>query len=353
MPPGVNAQATPQESVVMGRRSETVVAETVPETTEPEKKTDPKQPEPPEKQTSIYPIPEEEITYTGGRYRNQKFRYRLHIPDIEEGKTYPLILWLHGYGGERGDNNRGQLGHSRHMFSKGAEKSHYPFFALFPQCPLDNPGWHNGRSKDDQMATVAMSMVDQVCSEHPIDPNRIILFGISGGGTSCWRMLAENPYRFAAVVPTAAGPCETSLIESLPKDVPVWVFMYNGDRAIQPPRVRQAIKTMQERGVKVGVTEFLGTSHFSWEPAFTQMDVLDWMLFQRRGGAIWYPAAMPHWPRTKRSIVYSYFSCTWLPGMILAGILLVRIDRKRVLKRYYEHETTQEQPEQENDHEEE
>ena len=297
---------------------------------------------------SIYPIPEGEIVYTGGRYQDQKFRYRLHIPEMEEGKTYPLILWLHGYGGERGDDNQAQLGHSHLLFSRGTEKKTYPFFVLFPQCPVDNPGWYNGRNKDDQMATVALAMVDQVCNEYPIDKDRIILFGISGGATCCWRMLAENPSRFAAVVPTAAGPCETSLMGSLPTDVPVWVFMHNGDAVIQPPRVRQAIKMMKERGVKVGVTEFIGTTHNSWEPAFLQVDVLDWMLLQQRDRFVWYPPAMPHWPQAKRSVAYAWFSCALLPGAILVGILLVRWDRKRTLRRLDRLTINSEQLEREN-----
>ena len=286
----------------------------------------------PEEPSSIHPISEGEIIYTGGRYKNQTLRYRLHIPDMEKGKTYPLILWLHGYGGERGDNNQSQLAHTQLMFSRGTEKKAYPFFALFPQCPLDNPGWYHSRDKDDQMATVALAMVDQICNEYPVDKNRIVLFGISGGATCCWRMLAENPSRFSAVVPAAAGPCEASLIASLPTDVPVWIFMHSDDAAIQPPQVRQAIKTMRERGVKVGVTEFIGSAHNSWEPAFDKMDVLDWMLLQRRDQFIWYPPAMPHWPQAKRSVVYAWLSCVWLPGAILVGALIVRWDRKRTLR---------------------
>jgi len=331
---GVNAQDTPQET-------ETVTAEDA----EPAKETaESKQPEPPRKQTSIHPIPEGELFYTGGRYKNQKFRYRVHIPDIEAGKTYPLILWFHGYGGERGDNNRTQLGHSKYIFSKGENKSSYPFFVLFPQCPSDNPAWYTGKNKDDQMAAVALAMVEQICKEYPVDENRIILFGISGGGTACWRMFAENPHRFAAVVPTAAGPCEPSLIEALPTNVPVWVFMFDGDTGIQPQRVRQMLKAMQERGVKVGVTEFSGSSHNAWEPAFTNMHVLDWMLLQHRDRFLWYPPAMPHWPEVKRSVLYGWLSCTWLPVVLFAGILLVRFDRKRTLKHYHQQETTQEQP---------
>ena len=37
------------------------------------------------------------------------FKYRVRPPDkIEDGKTYPLVLLLHGAGG-RGDDNRGQI----------------------------------------------------------------------------------------------------------------------------------------------------------------------------------------------------------------------------------------------------
>src|SRR5688500_17526541 len=40
-------------------------------------------------------------SYTGGRYENHVFRYRLFKPrPFDPQRSYPLILWLHGYGYE-------------------------------------------------------------------------------------------------------------------------------------------------------------------------------------------------------------------------------------------------------------
>ena len=46
------------------------------------------------------------VRYTGGEYKDEEFKYRLLKPaKIEEGKKYPLVVFLDG-AGERGDDNK-------------------------------------------------------------------------------------------------------------------------------------------------------------------------------------------------------------------------------------------------------
>ncbi|MDR1960568.1 MAG: hypothetical protein LBQ54_16275 [Planctomycetaceae bacterium] len=85
---------------------------------------------------------EETLIYTSqSKYKETPIRYRLHVPaGIEKGKTYPLILWLHG-AGETGDNNMEQLTHLHHMITYLTGPKKLDFFLLVPQAPNDHAGW--------------------------------------------------------------------------------------------------------------------------------------------------------------------------------------------------------------------
>ena len=64
-----------------------------------------------------------------------KLPYRLLRPaTVEEKKTYPLVVFLHG-AGERGDDNRAQLTHGAVDFTKKEIREKYPCYLLVPQCP--------------------------------------------------------------------------------------------------------------------------------------------------------------------------------------------------------------------------
>ena len=61
--------------------------------------------------------------------------YRLLPPaDIEDGRRYPLVLFLHG-AGERGDDNRSQLTYLPKAMSRAPFREKFPCYLLAPQCP--------------------------------------------------------------------------------------------------------------------------------------------------------------------------------------------------------------------------
>ena len=73
----------------------------------------------------------ERKTYQSG---GQTLLYRLMKPEkIERGKSYPLVLFLHG-AGHRGTDNAAQLC-STDVFAQQENRKKYPSFVLVPQCP--------------------------------------------------------------------------------------------------------------------------------------------------------------------------------------------------------------------------
>lgn len=61
--------------------------------------------------------------------------YRLLKPEpYEEGKSYPLVVFLHG-AGERGNENVVQLVHGVGEFARPENRKKYSCFLVAPQCP--------------------------------------------------------------------------------------------------------------------------------------------------------------------------------------------------------------------------
>src|SRR4051812_49126121 len=72
--------------------------------------------------------------------KGSKLPYRLLKPkEVESGKKYPLVIFLHG-AGERGDDNVRQLVHGMADFASDKIMQQYPAFVLAPQCP-ENQQW--------------------------------------------------------------------------------------------------------------------------------------------------------------------------------------------------------------------
>lgn len=61
--------------------------------------------------------------------------YRFAAPEkTEDGKSYPLVLFLHG-AGERGTDNKAQLEHGAPDILRGAADLGQPVYLIAPQCP--------------------------------------------------------------------------------------------------------------------------------------------------------------------------------------------------------------------------
>lgn len=216
--------------------------------------------------------------------------YRMLLPmDMEEGDTYPLVVFLHG-AGERGDDNVRQLAHIARHFEDSAIRVDHRAYVIFPQVPQDQ--WWSGGKWDRESVSLAlhhqtgeylaavMHLVDSLQTYDPIDPNRIYLGGLSMGGFGTWDALARWPERFAAAFPIcgAGDPTRATLM----KDVPIWVFHGDADPVVPVACSRVMVEALREAGAQVIYTEFDGVGHDSWSPAFETRHLIDWIFAQSK-----------------------------------------------------------------------
>jgi hypothetical protein len=66
------------------------------------------------------------------------------------------------------------------------------------------------------------------------------------------------------------------------KETPVWTLMgdADSDRIVQP--TRDMVRALRSAGGSVRETEYRGVGHNSWDRAYSDRGLIDWMLEQKR-----------------------------------------------------------------------
>lgn len=253
----------------------------------------------------------------------------LYLPvgyHTEQGRRWPVILFLHG-GGERGDGLADlervlEHGPLSEAWGQGRD---LPFVILTPQLPLFGrelrnpdreppkknetgppPPRRRGRRPQQAMARTTsgelpdwdengppqgwwmvekdlLNLVDSVLRDYRTDAARVYLTGLSYGGFGSWHMAMAFPDRWAAIAPIA-GAGDLSLVHRLVEaEMPVWVFQGGRDTLVRPERVLETVKALEEAGhpnVRFTVHEDLG--HNAWTRVYEGWDLYGWFLSHRR-----------------------------------------------------------------------
>jgi predicted peptidase len=212
------------------------------------------------------------VTMDGAEYR-----YVVYVPrDYAPGKKLPVILFLHG-AGERGNDGLKQtqvgIGSALRMSSE-----RFPALVVMPQCAA-------GQFWSDKMAELALKALDQTVAEYNGDPDRLYLTGLSLGGFGSFLIASQHPNKFAAVVPICGGVRGVdlkSVAEKL-KDVPMWIFHGDADTVVPPARSREMVEAIKAAGgAKVKYTEYPGVGHNSWDKAYAEKEMTDWLFAQKK-----------------------------------------------------------------------
>jgi pimeloyl-ACP methyl ester carboxylesterase len=199
-------------------------------------------------------------------------KYTVYVPEGYDGtRVFPVILFLHG-SGERGED--GIVPAQAGIGPAIVNRPHgVPALVVFPQA---RQSWNAGSADSD----AALKALDDVMTSFATDPHRVILTGLSMGGSGAWQMAAAHPERFAAVVPICgrAKPEDAAKIKGLP----VWSFCGDADRDQTVLSMRAMVEALQHQGASPRITEYRGVGHLSWDRVYNDPEVIDWMLEKRK-----------------------------------------------------------------------
>lgn len=115
----------------------------------------------------------------------KKYPFALYAPPMVKGKTYPLVVILHGAGG----NGKSTL--TRWVKRLGDE-----FIIACPSYPMG--AWWSFRAE-----AMVLNLIQHLRANYPIDANRILLAGLSNGAVGAYMLGMFYPDYFAGVVPIA------------------------------------------------------------------------------------------------------------------------------------------------------
>ncbi|MBI3967218.1 MAG: dienelactone hydrolase family protein [Chloroflexi bacterium] len=209
-------------------------------------------------------------------HSGRRYPYTVYLPPGHSGVSsdaaWPVILFLHG-AGELGDDGRRQI-----QVGLGPwlcrYPERYPAIAVLPQCP-------SKRRWDGDMLDVALQALDEAVHAYGGDPDRLYLTGVSMGGFGTFRLASLRPDRFAAAIPICGGGNPTMIAAAL-SDVPMWVFHGAVDDIVPVERSRQMVAAIKSAGGnRLRYTELPGVAHNSWDAAYADPELPNWLLSQR------------------------------------------------------------------------
>lgn len=212
-----------------------------------------------------------EVDGEGGKAASLDYLIALPEGYDKEGDPVPLVLFLHG-AGERGDDlDKVKLHGPPKMIEKGHD---FGAVVVSPQCPADS--WW------PKEVAVLAALLDKVEREHHIDKDRIYVTGLSMGGMGTFALTAHQPERFAAAVPICGSGSE-AMARKLTK-MPMWVFHGEADNVVPAEGSKKMVRLVNERhGEHAKLTLYPGVGHNSWDKAYSDQAMWQWLFAQKRG----------------------------------------------------------------------
>lgn len=171
-----------------------------------------------------YQDTEGSITFDG-----LKRTYLMHAPpDRDQSKPLPLVIVLHGGGG----NSAGMVKSTQGGFNGLADEE--GFVVVYPDAVENH--WNDGRSKEeadyrahreniDDVGFIS-ALIDQLIKEENVDPQRVYVTGMSNGAMMTYRLAGELSEKIAAAAPVD-GNIPENLIADYTPGKPVSMLVIN------------------------------------------------------------------------------------------------------------------------------
>jgi predicted peptidase len=198
--------------------------------------------------------------------------YLLYLPTNYDARTqkWPLMLFLHGRGESYGPLSIVKRWGPPRFIDHG---DNYPFIIISPQCPGD-ASWPQPKEQ-----ALLLALLDHIEKDYRVDTNRVYLTGLSMGGFGSWRLAADHPERFAAVVPISGGG-NVEDADRL-KDLPIWVWHGTADPTVPFRRSEEMVEAIKKAGgTQIRFTTLEHIGHNCWEAAYASPALYQWMLKQ-------------------------------------------------------------------------
>ncbi|MBQ2941978.1 MAG: prolyl oligopeptidase family serine peptidase [Clostridia bacterium] len=199
----------------------------------------------------------------------KKLKYVIEYPlGYEEGKHYPVLLHIHGAGGRGNDIS---IIENHFVLRILREKKESRFIVVSPQCYADT--WF-------EIFEQLIEFTAFIRDESYTDKERFYLAGSSMGGYTTWQMAMTRPEWFAAIIPVCGGGMYWNAARL--KNVPVWAHHGLLDPVVKVEESIKMVNAVNAAGGNAKLSVYEKVQHNSWENAFSNEDVYEWMLSHKK-----------------------------------------------------------------------
>jgi poly(3-hydroxybutyrate) depolymerase len=200
--------------------------------------------------------------------------YRVYIPTTyDASRKYPLIVLLHGAGGDESDFLEGYGGE----FPKLAEAHGYILASVSGRGPVTGYAKASGSEQD------VIDVMEIVKKRYDVDPARVYLGGHSMGGGGTWRVGMVYADRFAGLIPiagtsTAVLPGLDALVK---RKMPVMMVCGEKDALVAVAGCREVAEKAKAAGAPIHYAEYAAGDHLS-VVAMAASDIFTWLDERKR-----------------------------------------------------------------------
>ena len=188
-------------------------------------------------------------------------------PKREVPRKAALIVWLHGAGEGGQEVERAYTGNRVTALSQPPIQNFFggAAWVVVPQAPtfwMDDGHEQLGRSNESIYAAPLKALIDEFVAAHAdrIDPERIVIGGLSNGGFMTVRMCADYPGFFCAGIPVCApffAANQTPPVVAALARTPLWFVHSKGDELVDPADTALPLyRRLREQGSEVHMTYF-------------------------------------------------------------------------------------------------
>ena len=209
-----------------------------------------------------------------------KLEFALFLPKgYEENKNrkWPMIFYMHGFPDDINPINViVSQGPSGRALTTPKMAENFPFIVCAPRAL-------RARMWDDNIIKASTSLLKVLEANYRVDSDRVMVTGLSAGGTGTWAALLEAPELFAAAAPMCARPWPVpNAVAENAKNCSVWNIVGGAD----DPAFINGARLMHSSLLKIGddtsLTIVPNIGHFVWEFYYGNPEFYHWLLRQVR-----------------------------------------------------------------------
>ena len=198
-------------------------------------------------------------------------KYRYYLPEnYDSSVSYPVVMFLHGET-RKGNDNEKQLYNAQDLFDKVIEQeSTNPCILVAPQCSADG-NWTD-------LSDMIDGVVNDIQNQYSVNSEKIYIAGYSEGTEGCYKVVSDNPDKYAGIIAIAGKGDATSAQAIAKNNTGVMIFAGSEDDTEINDSSKAIYKALVENGaMNVEYKEIYGEGHNILKSAANTSGLLDWL----------------------------------------------------------------------------